>query len=135
MAVNLVKVESQADYSGVGKLVDLQFAVVDITDAITYATNGIELDLTDIHPDLVAADVLFVQLHPKGDISEAVDTYFADFRHTSGTPANVGKLKIWYAVDVATTPTASKVAEVSDGSTINTDLRLLIGFVTPGTNA
>ena len=128
-ASNLEKIQSQADYSGAGKLVDLQFAVVDLSEAITYATDGIELDWTDINADLVADDVLFVQMVPKGPPSESVDTYVCRYNYATA------KMQIFQSVDVATTPTASLLSEVSNAATINTDFRLLVGFVRPGTNA
>ena len=128
-ASNLEKIQSQADYSGAGKLVDLQFAVVDLSEAITYATDGIELDWTDINADLVADDVLFVHMAPKGPPAEAVDTYVCEYNYSTA------KVKIFQSVDVATSPTASLLSEVSNAATINTDFRLLVGFVRPGTNA
>ena len=128
-ASNLEKIQSQADYSGAGKLVDLQFAVVDLSEAITYATDGIELDWTDINADLVADDVLFVQMVPKGPPSESVDTYVCRYNFSTA------KVQIFQSVDVATSPTASLLSEVSNAATINTDFRLLVGFVRPGTNA
>ena len=128
-ASNLEKIQSQADYSGAGKLVDLQFAVVDLSEAITYATDGIELDWTDINADLVADDVLFAHMVPKGPPSESVDTYVCRYNYATA------KMQIFQSVDVATTPTASLLSEVSNAATINTDFRLLVGFVRPGTNA
>lgn len=128
-ASNLTKIQSQGDYLGSGKLVDLQFAVADLTEAITYATDGIEIDWTDINADLVADDVLFVHMVPKGPPAEAVDTYVCEYNYSTA------KVKIFQSVDVATTPTASLLSEVSNAATINTDFRLLVAFVQPGTNA
>ena len=128
-ASNLEKIQSQADYSGIGKLVELQFAVADLTEAITYATDGIEIDWADINADLVADDVLFVQMVPKGPPSEAVDTYVCRYNFSTA------KVQIFQSVDVATTPGASLLSEVADAATIDTDFRLLVAFVRPGTNA
>lgn len=128
-ASNLEKIQSQADYVGVGKTVDMQFAVADLTEAITYATDGIELDFTDINADLVADDVLFVRMVPKGPPNESVDTYVCRYN------LSTAKMQIFQSVDVGTTPTASLLSEVSDAATINTDFRLFVAFVTPGTNA
>lgn len=122
MAVNLVKVESQADYSGVGKLVDAQYAVMDITESITYATGGVELDLTDINADLVADDVLAVYAQVKTEPLEA-----GVLAYTCQYDFSTGKLKLIQH-------SASANAEASAGS-ITTDFRLVVFFVEPGTNA
>jgi len=128
-ASNLEKIQSQADYSGAGKLVDMQFAVADLTEAITYATDGIEIDWSDINADLVADDVLFAHMVPKGPPSESVDTYVCRYNYATA------KIQIFQTVDVATTPGASLLSEVADTTAIATDFRLFVAFVTPGTNA
>jgi hypothetical protein len=125
MAISLAKVESQEDYAGVGKLVDLQMAVVDTDGAITYAAGGVELDLASFSDNLVTGDLLAVYGYVKGAIAESnIVDYKVKYNHSTN------KLQIYSLRTSANGGTA----EAGVGS-ITTTFRLVLFFVEPGTNA
>lgn len=133
----LVKVEAQSDYNGVGKTVPINIALMQLTADFTYATNGIQLDLTDIHADLVAADVHDIKLYPQGSVAESgVETYIGQWIRSTG------KLLFKQVADVTVrdaagtgTDTATRVQEVANSTSITTNFDLVVFYVKPGTNA
>ena len=137
MPVNLVKVEAQSDYATSGKPYVLNIALMSITETITYVTDGVELDLTDINADLVAGDVHNVLLEVDGSVAEAgVENYVGQWISSSG------KLKIQSMADRDVrdaagtgTTTATIVSEVSNAASITTNFKLTVFYVEPGTNA
>ena len=125
MVVSLAKVESQEDYAGIGKLVDLQMAVVDTDGSITYAAGGVELDLASFSDNLVTGDLLSVYGYVKGSVAESnIVDYKLKYNHSTN------KLQIYSLRTAANGGTA----EAGAGS-ITTTFRLLLLFVEPGTNA
>jgi len=137
MPVNMVKVEAQSDYATAGKAFVLNVAMMSITDTITYATDGVELDLTDINADLVAGDVHNILLEVDGAVGESgVENYVGQWISSSG------KLKLQSMADRDVrdaagtgTTTATIVSEVGNGESITTNFKLTVFYVEPGTNA
>ena len=136
-AVNMTKVEAQSDYIGTGKVRALNIALMSITETITYATDGVELDLSDINESLVAADVHDVVIKINGSVGEAgVENYIGRWI------ASTGKLFIQKVADVDVrdaagtgTETVTRVQEVGNGDSITTNFDVTVLYVQPGTNA
>ena len=137
MPVNMVKVEAQSDYATAGKAAVLNVAMMSITETITYATDGVELDLSDINADLVAGDVHNILLEVDGAVGESgVENYVGQWISSSG------KLKLQSMADRDVrdaagtgTTTATIVSEVGNGESITTNFKLTVFYVEPGTNA
>jgi len=137
MPVNMVKVEAQSDYATAGKAHVLNVAMMSITETITYATDGVELDLSDINENLVAGDVHNILLEVDGAVGESgVENYVGQWISSSG------KLKLQSMADRDVrdaagtgTTTATIVSEVGNGESITTNFKLTVFYVEPGTNA
>ena len=125
MAISLAKVESQEDYTGIGKLVDLQMAVVDTDGSISYEAGGVELDLASFSDNLVTGDLLALYGYVKGAIAESdIVDYRVKYNHSTN------KMQLYML------RTAANGGTTEPGTTtIATTFRLVLFFVEPGTNA
>ena len=137
MPVNMTKVEAQSDYMTGGKAVNLNTALMKVTDQITYATNGIEPNLANVNAELIATDVHDIILRPDGAILEAgVIDYVGKWDRDTGL-LKIFKVEEVDVRDSAGTgvETVTRQAEYANAGTIDTNFQLTILYVTPGSTA